>query len=743
MIDNHGLQYLSKKQQVLSEGYSNIDASQDLDTISSYQDDIKMNIKRTQNLQREGELVDTEYVPMLNQTVMEGDGQIQYLNNLKAQNSTLASSYLKTISPEDSFLGKNVQFTGNNKMGYITNQGIFKSYGNNNTLIGQNAGNNGCPAGVNDIPGSMVNHQSTGAPFLFIEGTPMKPYQSCGNEGENVFVSSVSANPSADYLGAFYDNMESPLMTFLDNGQDTFSYADCMQAAVNNNYTYFGLQNANTSQSNQLQSVQCAVATDDSQAMSMGEAVAGCQQQSDGYAYGSQDSTALYETPTAQFVATFGDNPNRAMTLINGGSQTFSFKDCYKYASENGYQYFGLQNGTGPSNAQCAVSNDYSQLSQYGETDNQRFSIEDKKIYGGGWANSVYEINTVSPNVGCFNSGILPLIGYNTNFQDCQSLASSQNYKYFGLTNGGPGTASCVATNSEAEATMNGEYHPSVTLPDNNVYGGPGVNAIYKVTSSGSISNLGNIGYVDSNSDLMPYPSNLLNYQQPNYVPLNNVIENTSNSLPSSSTSVSLEQCQQSCTADPNCVGVLYDDENNCYTQPAGFLQQPPSAGSGTSLATALLQVPAVTNNASCSQNVNVISSDLWNNYQQNGNQMSADQLCGVAEVTQPFNTEINNASDTLQGILGQISSYAQPISSYLEGFDGGLYGQWERNINGNLPIINFLRTNNLDNKVISNSLSNNASIKTEQKKLNFYIWLILAIIIGIIAVVVIFFSIK
>ena len=92
------------------------------------------------------------------------------------------------------------------------------------------------------------------------------------------------------------------------------------------------------------------------------------------------------------------------MIVIDGGANSYSYNSCYQYANANGYIYFALQNGTGPSNAKCCVSNNIVQLVQYGTnadgagrgTVTSLTSSVDGKVYGGGWANAVYMVSSTN-----------------------------------------------------------------------------------------------------------------------------------------------------------------------------------------------------------------------------------------------------------------------------------------------------------------------------------------------------------
>ena len=58
----------------------------------------------------------------------------------------------------------------------------------------------------------------------------------------------------------------------------------------------------------------------------------------------------------------------RSMTLVNNGSYDFNADTCQSYASDNGFQFFGLQDIQSDGNSQCLVSNDISRSQMYGES---------------------------------------------------------------------------------------------------------------------------------------------------------------------------------------------------------------------------------------------------------------------------------------------------------------------------------------------------------------------------------------
>jgi hypothetical protein len=329
----------------------------------------------------------------------------------------------------------------------------------------------------------------------------------------NVIVNSVVSDPTSTYLGAYTDNATTPTMT-PSNPVSFMTLDQCQSIAANNGSQYFGLQNVQPNGT-----ALCYTSNSLSNIEQYGVAGPLCSQGSDNFNYGGPSTNAVYQVPDATYVGTFNDNPNRAMALVNGGSQSFSYQSCKNYAINNGYTFFALQNGNAPGNAQCAVSNNWSTCSQYGQKGDGNFSSVDNKYYGNGWGNSIYQVQSSSQSnyIGCYadnpaNRAMNPVNGgsQSYSFSTCQQAASSAGAKFFGLQNGTNGTAQCFISNSQQQATQYGVSQPTTTI-SGNVYGNYGVNAVYQMGEVGDPTKLGNVGYVTNEGELMQYPSSMYN----------------------------------------------------------------------------------------------------------------------------------------------------------------------------------------------------------------------------------------
>jgi len=191
------------------------------------------------------------------------------MTNLKIQFNQSLADYQKLFSeisdsvnttinrrgPNNPYLTKNIRFK-DKTICYVTNKGIAKPYSNFN-LYKQTAGKNGCPsqqAIINvNIPFSASYIEGATIPTTpsLIVGSPMIQGQSCGNEGENVFVNTIVNNPISKYLGCYADNSKPPsTMTFIGDAPSPPSNITIVNGNFNqpkiDNDSYTGYWGTNT-----------------------------------------------------------------------------------------------------------------------------------------------------------------------------------------------------------------------------------------------------------------------------------------------------------------------------------------------------------------------------------------------------------------------------------------------------------------------------------------------------------------
>jgi len=333
--------------------------------------------------------------------------------------------------------------------------------------------------------------------------------------GKNVFVNAIVSNPSSDFVGAYVDNASAPAMTKLTKNVAGYTFADCQQAALSSGTQYFGLSQANAT----TQKATCSTSNSLSNIEKYGVAGANCIQGTDKNLYGGDLTNAIYQTPDAQFVGNYGDNPNRAMpTFANNGSRTYTYETCKKAAIDGGFKLFGLQWYSGGNNgyAQCALSNDFTAATQYGQSGSQSVNGEGQTV-GGNWANAIYAVQSKGTYIGCYNdnaesAAMTPVNNGSATFSvdTCQQYAIQNGYKYYGLQGGNAGSSKCFVSNSLQASQKYGESTPTSSFTDGKKYGNNLVNSVYKIAAMGFPEYMGKVGHVNNDGSLSEYPSSMI-----------------------------------------------------------------------------------------------------------------------------------------------------------------------------------------------------------------------------------------
>jgi hypothetical protein len=356
---------------------------------------------------------------------------IEY-ENLLSQITGSTTGYLNRVNPKNPYLGRNVQFTNGTKA-YVTYQGVVKPYPSDE-IYQQTAEKNGCSnKTLMQINLAYLSSYTLGSTIptqpQLIVGTPMQLGQSCGNEGNNVFVNKLVNDPKVTYKGCYNDNTASPLMTFiggapptqvnLQNGnfsqpqisKDTYQFINSsstvpgwqINALLFNNIGFWGYPLPYPS-GNQCvaiygpavisQSIYLYSGTYNLSFTSSGSKVYGSASidiycgSSKIYTFTPRENswqqynTTINITSSDRYVLSFKrTNPDapywqnagiQNIKLVNGnsssGSGTFTYSECQTAAIDRGYQYFALQNVNTPtSKGYCSVGNSEISAKSLGE----------------------------------------------------------------------------------------------------------------------------------------------------------------------------------------------------------------------------------------------------------------------------------------------------------------------------------------------------------------------------------------
>jgi hypothetical protein len=198
------------RQKKVKEGFQDLD----LDNMNLYENGLARN---THNIVTTNE-------PLVHQSTLQNlrqqyDDTLREYNDLFAKYTGATNEYISRVSSNNPYLGKNVRFS-NGAIFYVTNQGVAKLYPNTDIYNSVN-GMNGCPPSgyieLNTVwddsyytPGTIIPSN----PDLLV-GTPMVAGQSCGNEGKNIFVNTMVSNPKSSYIGCYNDEPPPIVVNFV------------------------------------------------------------------------------------------------------------------------------------------------------------------------------------------------------------------------------------------------------------------------------------------------------------------------------------------------------------------------------------------------------------------------------------------------------------------------------------------------------------------------------------------------
>lgn len=533
------------------------------------------------------------------------------------------------------------------------------------------------------------------------EWTVYKSSFSVTTSGNNIikFLGTINdPNNSSAFQGILLEN------SGVSTTSGTYTYDMCKNEAFNGGYKYFALQNVNTETSMGY----CAVSNDSIAATRNGTAYTitggiplwalssqGVETVAGAYAYLTDQGAltvynlsgaSIYNTDnsTAQpsdYLGCYGDTKTRAMPLHNSGKQKYSYQECRDIAEDGNYKYFGLQNSTSGTNAQCALSNDLSSTTKYGKASNCT-KLKDGTYSGGGWSNAVYSFDPTSfyylilqddgnmciyrgtgPND---NQGNIWCSGTNGQQQkpDPKYTAAKGKYGKNWIASGSGLSAGDFVGSTDGSIYLLMQSDGNLVLftsqdaencqkmKDGNTGGGVDANALYEFNERGIPANMGKVAYVDSNSVLYPYPDSSIGLSNDyssysNYDSAGHDISGTSFS------NATIDSCKTACNDLQNCYGFAFNKTNKiCYPKDNTMFPK----GSRTTNSTVDLYVrqPKITKTpAGITDKILNIDSLAYENYPK-----------GSGDMKQSYN--LSNATSVEKQQLDQLESTMSSLSSQL-----------------------------------------------------------------------------
>lgn len=604
------------------------------------------------------------------------------------------------------------------------------------------------------------------------------------------YTTTFNITQSGKYAFGFYGTINDPnnstaiqnisLTSTGSTSAGSYTYSDCEQAAINSGYQYFALQNVNPTTSTGY----CAVSNSQPAITQYGNSTVPSQMIAlwSSNTSGQTGNTAtltnqaalsvinsggqsVFNTPNSNaqpsnYLGTYqdcvGGCQNRAMFLYNGGSQQYDLQQCQQIAQQNNYSYFALQNSTSGTNAQCTLSNDFSQASQWGPAGN--FTAVNGYISGGGASNSIY--NNSSPSSNYFlilqddgnmviyrgtspndNQGFIWASETNGQLQQANPQYAASNGKYgqnwissgqtlaagdwVGSTTGN--MVLIMQTDGNLVLYTFAMQSNCQTMNDGNMGGGVGGNATYNIGVTAIPGNTGKLAYIDANSEAHLYPSSNQTYSN-NYTNING-INTPGNDIPGAMfTGATVESCTTACNNNPDCAGFIFGTSGGyCWPKTNSMYPYggPVNSDSNSNLyiRTQMPESPPL----GVSQNTNNTDTVTYQNYV-NGGAISSEY--GLSQATSVQQQQLSQMQQ-------KMSMLAQQINTLNNKFGTGvntLQNQSKKNVSGlNTYLSNLIQTNENIVKTTENNEGNFQNILSDsdivvlQKNYSYLVWSILA----------------
>ena len=514
-------------------------------------------------------------------------------------------SELNRISPSNPYLGKVIQLQGGSLF-YVTNQGVAKQIQDMN-IYQQVSGKNGFPPQGQFIPVSIPWDNSYSNPGTIIPtnpslmiGSPVKIGEGVGNEGKNVYTSMLVENPASTYIGCYNDSSTGdPAMT---PGIVT-TIESCQQYALDNGYTYFGMQNYQSDGT-----AQCSVSNDLSKTQSYGDGTNQVQQitlwssNSPGQQYMMQVSgtgqilildannnmVSAVNDASADCVnsgkitidtATYGgncknikignvtdivstnlncNNSNKCTIPISNSSLgNFSTKGCWD-AFDVSYKCGGtpFTRHLGKAEGQTMILD----CEQYIQNTCQFYMIlqDDGNLclYKGvdpsttNNSSSIWSTQTNGQQKSANPDWVSTKGKFGRNYLKTGEVLAPN--EWIGSTNG---SLKLLMQSDGNLVLYTSELTPGCKNNGGKMYGVQQVNAVYKLNEMGIPESLGKVGYIDGDSKLREYPDSMLTYSN-EYV-LYNGYDSGGNDI----TSLQLadqNSCELECNKNNDCAAYVY-----------------------------------------------------------------------------------------------------------------------------------------------------------------------------------------
>lgn len=467
----------------------------------------------------------------------------------------------------------------------------------------------------------------------------------------------------------------------------------------------------------------------------------------------NSSSAAVFATPNntakpSNYIGCYGDKSTRAMTLYNSGKQQYSNSQCQQIAESQNATYYGLQNSTSGTNAQCALSSNLGQAQQYGLASNCT-KISDGSFSGGGWSNAVYSTKTPTNSYFlilqddgnmCIYLGTSPSNNQGFIWQSATNGKQQQPNPNFTAAKGKYGQNFIVSSSTLAPLDFIGSTNGSIYLlmqTDGNLvlyttttsskcssFGGKNVgaqdaNAVY-ITEMGNRNSIGKLAYIDQNSQSHSYPTTNTQYSDV-YTTYNGIDSGGNDISGAAYGNATVEQCQTSCNNNLECAGFAFSNDV-CYPKTSSmFPNGEQQVNKNVNLYTRNKEpiAPPI----GVPETVVNVDTIMYDKYKDGGD-ISSEY--GLANATSTQKQQLEQLQGRLNMLTSQINGYTNKFSS---GTDS-LNNQSSKNMEG---LGDYLKDYKKTNTTIKNfstnieNILNDSDITVLQKNYDYLFWSILA----------------
>ena len=556
----------------------------------------------------------------------------------------------------------------------------------------------------------------------------------------------------------------------------SYNYESCKQEAINAGMKYFALQNVNPSTGLGY----CGISTNEPAITQYGNSYIPTKQVAlwssktakqlgNSFVLNTQGSisvinssgTSVYSSPNANaqpsnYYGCYADNADRAMEIYNGGSQQYNNLRCQKIAKQNNYKYYGLQNSTSGTNAQCVLSNDLERSTRYGKAGNCTKNANGLWS-GGGWSNAIYNTNDPFSNYFLIlqdDGNMIVYRGKNPN--DIQGIIWSSNTKgkqlkpnpNYASSKGKYGQNWIPSGSTLAPGDFIGSNTGDLALimqtdgnlvlytfentencfkmTDKNIGGGVGANAVNKLSEVGFQTNLAKLAYVNENSEIHTYPSSNIQLTK-EYIEFKKTNSPNNDILGSSYGNATVEQCKSTCNSTPGCYGFVMSSKGNICMPKTNNMYPVGKKKINSNYTTYVRKRAPLNPPIGVSMNVNNIDSIAYQNYVDGGKFGTEYGLASATakqkkELTQK-ETKVNSLASKISDSLNKFKNNTNLVSNQsvqnVKGIDSYLI---DLN-NTNEQIIDF--SENVSPNI--NNILNDSDILVLQQNYDYLFWAILA----------------